>query len=900
MSEKKTVTQITGSIAGESHEVDYRELSVMQQAIFDSAGYLIISTDTEGVIRSFNAAASDMLGYTAEEVIGKQTPSIFHDVDEIGKRAVMLSEELDKVIGSGFEVFIARASRGLPDEQEWTYIRKDGSRFPVLLSVSPILDDDGDIDGYLGIAIDITEKVLIERALKEQQERYKLLFEKAGDSIFLLKDHIFVDCNAATLEMFGCSREQIVGQPPYRFSPEYQPDGQSSETKAMQKITAAFEGETQFFEWTHVRYDGTPFDAEVTLNLIEIDKQPHLLANVRDISERKQAERELVDSRIQLLAQNESLRLINNLSNRLHGLHSVQDIVDETLSGILEVTRTTHVAIYLVDEKDSSLLRLRTSNGFSEASLRAGETLPIDASLSGIALKQGEIIFSEDFTRDDRLNKAACDALLASGIASGIVIPLVYQDSKLGCINLVYKMKRTFSGIEKETLYVISNNVSQSLANAHQYNKLEFMAHHDSLTGLPNRSYFHQAFNKRSSRSGFTSAALLLLDLDRFKEINDTLGHHIGDELLQKIGPRLNRVLTSRNILISRLGGDEFTVLVEGVPGADDIVAFAERVLACLREPFSIGQMTLEIDASIGIARYPQDGEDSHALLRSADVAMYEAKSKGSGINLYDREQDKHTPERLALTAELNNAIRNKNLLLHYQPKVDLNSGDVCGLEALVRWQHDRLGLLYPDKFIPLAEVGDSIHHLTREVLDIALRQQQRWFNSGYQMPVSVNLSARNLIDERCTEVLRELLERYGTPRGMLELEITETALMQDADTALQQLMQMADLGIRLSIDDFGTGYSSLSYLRRMPIDALKIDRVFVKDMLSSNQDTAIVSSTIALAHNLGLNVIAEGVEDEATMDRLRDNNCDQVQGYFVCRPAAWDEIERWLNQRSH
>jgi diguanylate cyclase (GGDEF)-like protein len=460
-------------------------------------------------------------------------------------------------------------------------------------------------------------------------------------------------------------------------------------------------------------------------------------------------------------------------------------------------------------------------------------------------------------------------------------------------------MMRRFTDIEKETLYVISNNVSQSLANAHQFNKLEFMAHHDSLTGLPNRSYFHRAFRDRSNRPGFQSASLLLLDLDRFKEINDTLGHHIGDELLQKIGPRLNRAFTSRDILISRLGGDEFTVLLEGVPGRDDIVAFAERVLDCLREPFSIGEMTLEIDASIGIARYPQDGEDSHALLRSADVAMYEAKSRGSGINLYDREQDKHTPERLALTAELNNAIRNNDLLLHYQPKVDLNSGDVCGFEALVRWQHDRLGLLYPDKFIPLAEVGDSIHHLTRKVLDIALRQQQQWFNAGYQLPVSVNLSARNLIDERCTEVLRELLERYGTPRGMLELEITETALMQDADTALQQLMQMADLGIKLSIDDFGTGYSSLSYLRRMPIDALKIDRMFVKDMLSSNQDTAIVSSTIALAHNLGLNVIAEGVEDEATMDCLKDNNCDQVQGYFVCRPAAWDDIESWLKQRT-
>ena len=895
---KQQATTGMAALSDDSREVDYRELSIMQQAIFDSASYIIISTDAEGVIRSYNAAAESVLGYTPAEMIGKQTPAILHDAHEVAQRAFSISEELDEVIEPGFDVFIARARRGVPDEQEWTLIRKDGSRFPALLSISPIYDASGAIDGYLGIALDITERMLIKRALKEQQERYKMLFEKAGDSIFVMKDHIFVDCNAATLSMFGCTREQIVDQPPYRFSPEYQPDGQSSETKAMQKILAAFAGETQFFEWTHIRYDGTPFDAEVTLNLIEIDNEPHLLANVRDISERKQADRDLVDSRIQLLAQNVSLRLINNLSNRLHGLHSVQEIVDETLNGILEVTKTTNVAIYLVDDEDSTRLKLVANNGFSRASLEAGATLPIDGSLSGLSLKEGKAMYSEDFAKDDRLEPHARQAMLDSGITSGIVIPLLYQGRKLGCINLVYKIKRTFSDIEIETLDVISNNVSQSLANAHQFNELEFMAHHDSLTGLPNRSYFHREFVEHAQHPDCTSAVLMLLDLDRFKEINDTLGHHIGDELLQKIGPRLSSVFSGRNILISRLGGDEFTILLEGITEVMDIPACAEKLLACLREPFLIGEMTLEIDASIGIARYPQDGEDSHALLRSADVAMYEAKNRGSGFIIYDREQDKHTPERLALTAELNSAIRRKNLTLHYQPKIDLRTGDVCGFEALVRWQHDRLGLLLPDKFIPLAEVGDSIHHLTREVLDLALRQQKEWLAAGYELPVAVNLSARNLIDERCTEVMQELMQKYGTGKGMLEAEITETALMQDADTALQQMQQMSELGIRLSIDDFGTGYSSLSYLRKMPIDALKIDRVFVRDMLLNNQDAVIVSSTIALAHNLGMDVVAEGGEDDGTMARLKENGCDQVQGYYVCYPKPWGEIERWMADR--
>jgi diguanylate cyclase (GGDEF)-like protein len=388
--------------------------------------------------------------------------------------------------------------------------------------------------------------------------------------------------------------------------------------------------------------------------------------------------------------------------------------------------------------------------------------------------------------------------------------------------------------------------------------------------------------------------ALVLLDLDRFKEINDTLGHHVGDKVLQHVAACLQTVLADRKRLLCRLGGDEFAVVLGGTD-AHAARATASAMLAALRQPFHVENMPLELDASLGIAMYPDDGADSHAVLRSADVAMYTAKHSKTGLAVYSRHLDTHTPERLAMMVELGPAIRDGQLRLHFQPKLDLHGGRVIGFEALVRWDHPHLGLLYPDQFLPLAEMGESIHALTSSVLRLALSQQRQWKVQGQRYSVSVNLSARNLLDDRCVLVLESLLREYGAAPGDLELEITETALMHDPEGAMALLDRVADLGVRLSVDDYGTGYSSLSYLRRLPIQTLKIDRAFVQDMVRNEQDAIIVRSTIGLAHNLDLRVVAEGVEDAATLAMLRGMGCDQAQGDYLSQPKVWGEIEGWL-----
>jgi diguanylate cyclase (GGDEF)-like protein len=425
--------------------------------------------------------------------------------------------------------------------------------------------------------------------------------------------------------------------------------------------------------------------------------------------------------------------------------------------------------------------------------------------------------------------------------------------------------------------------------------RLRHQAVHDSLTDLPNRTLLY----RRAERAlrGDTPGAILLIDLDRFKEVNDTLGHDHGDELLIEVASRLEGALR-RGDTLARLGGDEFAVLLDGLPYRGAVADLAGRLQDALRRPIALRGVAIELEASIGVALYPEHGTTVGELLQRADVAMYDAKRGRTGIATYSADRDTYTADRLGLLAELRRAIAEDELVLHYQPKVALGSGDVIGVEALVRWEHPTRGRLAPDQFVPLAERTGAIADLTRWVVDAAVAQHAAWRAGGIVLPIAVNLAAANIVDLALPGAIAALLERHDVGGEMLECEISEHTVMADPVRAADVLDRLRALGVRLSLDDFGTGRSSLAYLKRLPLDEVKIDRSFVSGMTEDENDAVIVRSTIDLARNLGLSVVAEGVETAAIMAELERLRCDVAQGYHLSRPLPADALTGWLAVR--
>jgi diguanylate cyclase (GGDEF)-like protein len=428
----------------------------------------------------------------------------------------------------------------------------------------------------------------------------------------------------------------------------------------------------------------------------------------------------------------------------------------------------------------------------------------------------------------------------------------------------------------------------------------EYLATHDGLTGMPNRVLFQKRVDDAIARSSGDPRPIvvLLIDLDRFKEINDTLGHHQGDSLLQQIRPRLEGAL-GEGAIAARLGGDEFALMLRPpAAGAEAALAAAGRVRAVFEHGFEVDGVMLDVGASIGVALYPHHGHSVDTLMKAADVAMYRAKDDRSGIQLYEREDDNNTVHRLAMARELRLALERRELVLHYQPKYDLLTEEVREVEALVRWDHPERGLISPADFIPLAEQAGLIIPLTRIVLEEALDQVSVWRENGIELCVAINLSVRSLLDAGLPEEIRGLLAERNLPARSLMLEITESALMSDAVRAGRILEQLSAMGIRLALDDFGMGYSSLSYLKRLPVDEVKIDRSFVMNMSRDPDDALIVRSTVELTRGLGRIAVAEGVEDQATLDRLRSFGCDVAQGYHISRPKPAAELTEWILAR--
>jgi diguanylate cyclase (GGDEF)-like protein len=519
-----------------------------------------------------------------------------------------------------------------------------------------------------------------------------------------------------------------------------------------------------------------------------------------------------------------------------------------------------------------------------------------DARLHAVALRAGQAVLLP--AADAAAGVATLEAL---GVSEAMATPLLGSSSIIGALVVAERSGevRPFSVHDLRLFGTVANHAGVSLESHRLFDDLRdqaalnaHQAMHDGLTGLPNRSMFAERLDAVLDRA--VPAAVLLLDLDRFKEVNDALGHHHGDELLQEVASRLGSALRDGD-LVARLGGDEFAVLLPGVATVDAAVARARALVTVLERPFAVADVSVSVGASVGVVVAPRHGTDATTLLQRADVALYDAKAYQSGVESYEAGHDSHTAGRLALVAELQAAIAAGDLDVHFQPQLRLENGAVEGVEALVRWTHPLRGPVPPDEFVPVAEQTGLIRPLTLHVLERALSHVANWRAEGHALRVSVNLSARSLLQETLAEDVAELLARTGVPPEALCLEITETSLMAHPGRTLATLEALRAVGVSLAIDDFGTGYSSLAHLKGLPVQEIKVDKSFVCSMLDDASDEAIVRSVIELARNLGIRVVAEGVEDLPTAAALARAGCHLGQGYLFSRPVPPVGFGGWL-----
>jgi len=611
----------------------------------------------------------------------------------------------------------------------------------------------------------------------------------------------------------------------------------------------------------------------------------------------------------------QSLTLVHEFVTGGVGAQSLETLAEELLSRIRRLLRASTVQVMIVDSDSDSD---RDSNaGMFSSEAGAALTLAVDEEDSlhvghhdfdtgdwvvVRTLTQQEPLLARRTTKDPGVRHWLDD----HGFRDAMMVALPDSSGLRGTLRVTDRLGETstFSTEDLTMLQTLTGHLAVALRSTRLVQELGYDATHDSLTGLVNRRALYTDGQARLANAPHRRRALLLLDLDRFKEVNDSLGHHAGDQLLVEVATRLRGQLRGGDLL-ARLGGDEFAVLLEDA-GAEEAASVAENLRARLAEPFTavagpsaVGSLTLHSTVSIGIARFPDDGPDLSALLRKADIAMYKAKTSFRGQHVYSGTDDANDANRLQTVEELRAAVSGNQFVLHYQPKVDLATGEVHCVEALIRWQHPTRGLIYPASFIALVEASGLMRAMTQQVLEMDLDQAAIWQAQGQHLTVAVNLSASSLVDADLPAQIFAMLAARGVPPEALQLEITEEFLMADHHRARSILTQLRDGGIQISVDDFGTGYSSLSRLREMPIDELKLDKSFVLPMVDDARAAALVASTIGLAHSLGLRMVAEGVETGVAYAALKRLGCDQGQGFWMSKPLPAAELDRWLRNRN-
>ena len=718
---------------------------------------------------------------------------------------------------------------------------KDGSTFWGALTGRAI-DPRHPNDGSIWIYADITERVQADKLLRESEEVFRRLFEDVKDPLLLIRDGRFIDCNTATLNFLGYySKAEFLDQRPGEISPSCQPDGRDSDEKAGEMIAIAQQAGCHRFEWLHLRADGSTVPVEVTLTPVTLGGEVVLHTLWRDITERQ-----LNETRLRLLA----------------GVfeHSAEAIMITSQDNqILEVNQSfSRLTGYSADEARGQNPRL----------LASGRTT------------------AEEF-------RLMWQSIRETGYWQGEL----WDKRKDGSCYPKWLSIATIRSATGDADYYLGSFTDISERKAAE-ERISHLAHFDSLTDLPNRANLQGRFEQAlalARRDGSSPVAVMFLDLDRFKNINDTLGHHLGDVLLLEVARRLASSVRESDV-VARLGGDEFVVLLTGI---DSVAAtrVAGKMLDALSKPYRIEGHQLYSTASIGIAIFPGDGESVEVLMQNADAAMYHAKAAGRNnaqfftASLNDAARDRHE-----LEGDLHLALQRHEFVLHYQPQVT-GERRVVGAEALLRWRHPQRGLISPLRFIPMAEDTGLILPIGQWVLETACAQLKLWSDDAMtrELQVAVNVSARQFRQADFIEQVRKVVVSSGIDPTRLKLELTESLVLDNVEDTIEKMNAIKLLGVLFSMDDFGTGYSSLSYLTRLPLDQLKIDRAFVSQLPDNKSDAVIAQTIVTMGRSLGLNVIAEGVETEAQHEFLESHGCHAYQGFLFSRPVPVDEFEQFL-----
>ena len=829
-----------------------RESEERYRATFEQASVGMLHTSLDGRIIRCNERFAEIIGYRAAEISGKTFQQITAPEDLPKSNAV-----LEKMTAES-------ATASSPSEWEKRYVRKDGSLTWVKLTVSLQRDNEGHALHYITVAEDINARKMAEerliaaqQALKISEERYRTTFEMSSDAVVInrLSDGVYIDANRAFLAILGYEREEVIGRSSLELGIWAEPDDRVKMVEMLKLNPVRNNHETKFR-----RKNGETFWASMTASLIEVNGIACVLSVSRDISAAKEAEQMLTAAVDALRASEERYRTV----------------FQTCFDGIL-INRLDNGQCVDVNHMFLSSLGFERSEVIGKTVLELG--IWVD---TGDRDKLFELLRQSSAVQGFE----ACFRKKNGETLWGMVSATLTEIDEVPC------------------LISITRDVSATKAAENEIRNLAFF---DQLTGLPNRRMLLDRLRHAlatAARNG-RKQAILFVDLDNFKDLNDSLGHQTGDLMLQQVAARLSACVREADT-VARLGGDEFVVMLEELSAtAEDAAAQAkavgEKILLAVGEPYSLSDRECFSTSSIGITLFGDKRESTSEVLQHADIAMYQAKEDGkNNFQFYSEKLNANSLERLTLESSLRHALERAEFELYYQAKHDMATGNIAGMEALLRWHHPDLGIVAPMKFIPVAEETGLIVPIGKWVLRSACEQNVAWQRAGLpRLNIAVNLTARQFWDEHLLHDIAATLQETGMEASLLEIEIHESLLIQHVERTLKILTALKRLGVKIAIDDFGTGYSSLSTLQRFPLDSIKIDRSFIRDLATRGDQSNLTQAIIAMGKSLSLTVVAQGVETKAQAHFLREHACDEIQGFYFNKPVSATEFTALLQGRN-